>query len=394
MTGMQIHQGNTWSYPTNINRPGAFNNGVSADMSSFIVDEDENPALSPYDGSPSDWFRIEADPAPTKTCTREGLSGCNVQVFRSALEDPNLKNAIISGNLAFQEYGDLKRWVLKEQLLSEIVYFGHANDPQLQNFWSAEQASSTGIIAQMKANAADFYDDNASLLNAIDQLGVEINSLLRLNDLSSATNQLIIDKVLLLQSLQLNSQIAWQLVLNNLQALNQTMPETTPYEANQKLFQDIYLAYHSLDTPALTAQQILQLEQISTQCVMEGGPVVLQARGWLSAIGEWTDIPMEYDCQPGQPVQKSVMTDFNIAKPTIFLAPNPGAGYSQLHLNASDPSEEYTLEIWDFSGRLVNEQIIERSVTNLRLEAGLYNIRVKSSNGQTVAIEKLVIINP
>ena len=165
-------------------------------------------------------------------------------------------------------------------------------------------------------------------------------------------------------------------------------------EQNQKLFNSLYLLLLNNDTYEYTTAEKNDLYSIASQCHLEGGNAVWQARVLVWTI-EKNIIEFADNCNAEPRSMNLINNQAHDYSSNFNVYPNPNMGAMELSysLNANETG---IFEIYDISGKQVMNYSLDKNGNKLKIEnkelsAGVYyyNIRI---NEKVIKTEKLVIV--
>ena len=313
-----------------------------------------------------------------------------------------------------------QNWVLERSLYQKFK-----NNPSFTN----EHVSFPSFMSSMVNNTVGrFYDVHKSIQDALfasenvhaqsqqalADIGLLTDSLIGVDEQIEAagngselealfqTKQSLIDQIRSLQSNYNNLNVAYQSqVATNLQtaySLNESVPTTHLYEANEKAFNQIYLLFLMQQGGELMEGQVLVLQAIAQQDPKQGGPAVHAALGLLPECLK-PEIPQEYLAIPhedyfqaqSESAERGNQTAKTLADGTMMVSPNPA--YSTFTVQG--PWEgNGKLSLLDLQGKLVLSKVFTGSEVVAELtpntRPGIYLIKILMDDGSSY-VEKLAV---
>lgn len=165
-------------------------------------------------------------------------------------------------------------------------------------------------------------------------------------------------------------------------------------EQNQKLFNSLYLLLLNNDSYEYTTSEKADLYSIASQCHLEGGNAVWQARVLVWTI-ENDIIEFADNCNEeprSMTIINNTTSDYS-ANFNVYPNPNMGAMELSYSLNVNEIG---IFEVYDISGKQIMGYSLDKNSNKLKIEnkelsAGVYyyNIRI---NEKVVKTEKLIIV--
>jgi hypothetical protein len=182
--------------------------------------------------------------------------------------------------------------------------------------------------------------------------------------------------------------------LQDAYALNQTVPVTYDYEANEKAVNQIYLLSLMQQSGELSESQVAVLQAIAQQNPKQGGPAVHTALGLLPECAR-PEIQIEYNVQEQSyavPIEERYMAGSGVAVKNGFdVSPNPARTSITVRILGETAG---TLILTDITGKTWMQQPIEQQEMKIdisaRIPAGIYLIQLRTAGGAFFA-EKLII---
>ncbi len=165
---------------------------------------------------------------------------------------------------------------------------------------------------------------------------------------------------------------AYQLKIDSLIVLNQTLSTSTIAEENENTVNHIYLNTITDGNYIFDSLQQVQLLLVASQCALAGGNSVYKARSMYALISDTTFNDEEicpslgYNLRHGNNVSKGVADLFQIV-------PNPAQDYFEVFAYKAGV---YEIQLWDYVGKLVSKQTFEPN--DLRIRYNLYGISAGS----------------
>jgi len=349
------------------------------------------------------WFNSPANPSSIQYCSGNGVTGGGGDDELTQ----NYFNSVIQNNfpaMTFQEGRQFwAQWNLYRAQNQNQGLFGPY---QSVGVWASAQANSTlgslstiydkmphlgfGLLTQSEINT---ITSHLSALLSSQTIIIELMQTSTGAQLTGLQTQLnsIQDSLKLLDS------IAQQFVvnfnankeshrLNAIQQLQTIVPVLLP-ESNLKNAIQIYLSKMAVGAN-LTNSEIQILQNIASQCYLEGGPGVLLARNLLNRTGIAGVYNDDQLCNfIPQPIVASNGGLIDASGLTLF--PNPASSSVKIMLKDEIIKE---LEIVDLSGLLKMNLLPESSATDVDISVlgrGMYIIKVRSDHG-TVLYGKLI----
>jgi len=287
--GTQEHTRNRWleeTAETVYDVPSIF-----AQAYPFIVDitlSNGHPTFAPESPSPSEWFDVQEDPSPVAPCD---LCGSSTGFFaptsndtkRIANGDTTLLPAV-SWELQRYIYGKLNEIpgdttngkFRANAENSTIGYFQVIND-EITSIFAADSVSR----AQLKTNLV-LADEKLDTMILIDSLLLVADSLETIGLMQNPEALVDALVVLGLDNDDLVAEITdnFTAAAVAVHAINDTITVVEDFEINEKVVNDLYLAYLAeADTSATDT-----LEIIAAQCPLLGGNAVYRARTLLALM--------------------------------------------------------------------------------------------------------------
>ena len=331
-----------------------------------------------------------------------------------------LDRKIAQGLMPYLSDNPAQNWVLERYLYQKFK-----NNPSFTN----EHVSFPPFMSNNANHSVEsFYDVNKSIQDALfasenvhaqsqqalADIGLLTDSLIGVDEQIEAagngselealfqTKQSLIDQIRSLQSNYNNLNVAYQSqVATNLQtaySLNESVPTTHLYEANEKAFNQIYLLFLMQQGGELMEGQVLVLQAIAQQDPKQGGPAVHAALGLLPECLK-PEIPQEYLAIPhedyfqaqSESAERGNQTAKTLADGTMMVSPNPA--YSTFTVQG--PWEgNGKLSLLDLQGKLVLSKVFTGSEVVAELtpntRPGIYLIKILMDDGSSY-VEKLAV---
>lgn len=172
---------------------------------------------------------------------------------------------------------------------------------------------------------------------------------------------------------------------DDIRAVNDTITVIEDFEINEKVVNDLYLAYLAeADTSEMDT-----LEAIAVQCPLLGGNAVYRARALLAMMtGELVSYNDSLTCASIQAfsLPQGHHTSFQVATDlTIF--PNPANGEVNIRWKRA-PEKQGQIQITDLYGRHVRQMIIAPGAAEIKIPAdylsdGMYFFRIRLDDLET-----------
>lgn len=389
-TQVQTHTGNRWTYPTDVNFPGAVNNGSSVVANRFFVDAAESADLLPFVQSAPGWFQNESTPGNTPLCN-PGTNICSVPPpFAPGGGDGEMIIKIINNELTFTDYADASAWLASRQALSWIAVNGLTTTAPYAAYWSQHYNTSQGKLAQLEADAIAWKSAHTTQEQQMGVLWAEMLALMEGANQSQTAQDLFESKRQQLKTLRNSWDADYTQLLSNWATVNATLSETEIYVYNQKRLNTLLLDMRNRNLMTLTASEQTMLQDVASQCLFAGGPAVLQARYLLSLQGEtrWNDAVLCSDRG-----QESIGKVSELG--TLLVMPNPNDGTFQILLPAGIAAEGTQAFLYDMTGRILRQQNLrsndERFDVSGKIPPGLYLFEVRDAVGGRVGLVKVTI---
>ncbi|MBS1638176.1 MAG: T9SS type A sorting domain-containing protein [Bacteroidetes bacterium] len=178
-------------------------------------------------------------------------------------------------------------------------------------------------------------------------------------------------------------------------ALNQSAPENTVMDYNQKVLNSALLKHLRYPQYAFTTDEINDLYALALKCPLTEGTAVYQARGLVSVLlnnsFEFTD-----NCQAISAERKALKEkSLNGINESVLLYPNPNNGNMTLSYVLGQSAR---LQVYDAKGILVysaglnpNTKSVQFSLQHLA--QGIYYYTVIKEDGSLAKADKIVIIH-
>jgi hypothetical protein len=147
-------------------------------------------------------------------------------------------------------------------------------------------------------------------------------------------------------------------------------------EQNIKDYYEIYLNSYALGEE-VGSEQRDRLWEIANACPVDNGHAVYSARAFISMINPGV-LTAYFNCDGGQNLARSINPDIK-NKNEVSLYPNPSN--DKMFIDGLLSNEEYSMLIYDLTGRIVLESVIESNEINLyKLQPGIYLYRIENLN--------------
>ncbi|MCX6270427.1 MAG: T9SS type A sorting domain-containing protein [Bacteroidetes bacterium] len=174
--------------------------------------------------------------------------------------------------------------------------------------------------------------------------------------------------------------------LNYLISDNDNLPDTSIYELNEKIVNDIYFNHIINNDLFYTPAQQTVLLNIASQCYLAGGIGVFMARSLYRSVSD--TIFNDHEICSQSSVIKTVNTKPLIDttnKIRFFLFPNPSSDFFTLSWDTEE-NEVAELVIMDALGKVKSRENVSLETKSIRistnkLENGVYLLKVITSAG-------------
>ena len=349
------------------------------------------------------WFNSPANPSSIQNCSGNGVTGGGGDDELTQ----NYFNSVIQNNFPAMTFQEGRQFWAQWNL--------YRSQNQNQGLFGPYQNVGTWVSAQLNSTLGRL----STMYDKMPHLGFGLLTQSELNKITSHLSALLSSQTIIIELMQtatgaqltglqtqLNSiqdslglldSIAQQFVvdfnankeshrLNAILQLQTIVPVLLP-ESNLKNAIQIYLNKIAIGSN-LTNLEIQILQNIASQCYLEGGPGVLLARNLLNKAGIAGVYNDNQLCSfIPQPIVASTADLTDTSALTLF--PNPASSSFKIIIKAGKIKE---LEIADLSGLLKMKLLPESSSTDVdisKLEPGMYIIKVRSDHN-TVLYGKLI----
>ena len=274
-----------------------------------------------------------------------------------------------------------------------LLMFNDNSNPQIinntdSNYWVQKANTSAGNLAQLEADAMEWEQEQVSLETQIASVWADIQQLSANSSLSPAQLGLLMQQYQDLDSLKAIEKASQLALVEHFRTVSAALPASHIFEANQKKANVILCDLYARETFECTPSELDTLRSIATQCPLEGGGAVLQARGLLELIVH------EYfntgsDCLNSQErsVEKGLSSD------EIKILPNPNSGTFQIQLPSRN-TPDWNIEIFDLNGRSRWQSTSSRNDVQVSsLQSGFYVLVCMDARDGRRTTQRLIIQN-
>ena len=402
--GDQVHAGNLWDLSAiSGSCLGARNHGSIIDISQseFFSNCTTNASFCPAVFPNLGWFSNDEGQSNVS------CSSCSFPTnIPTRLTETNTPTAfdfdVASGNYTTGNYTNEMLWKARYRLYRKLLRRPavESSDSVFTTFKSGYQNSSfakLATIAEQKAQlfnltevqdsvlenrrlAYKFYDNDLRILDSLVQAGATVSETTYNNTKGfAASAQGSYETYAETLRILVNQKI------QSLDSLNDLVSAVLTPDANHKTVNAI--VFHFLQTDSIAAGDMRLLENIATQCPLEGGDAVYEAR---AVVGYFTGA--QYDdegacnVQPRENLEKNVQ----IATDFIKVYPNPTTG--ELRWEGLDESIA-SVRIFNTLGQLQLQQPATYQWINLTgLVEGLYWVQFLDVESKTLATKTVQLI--
>lgn len=398
--GLQRHRGNLWLSDDYADF-GARHLGVSEERanSRFTVKNDEdNDNFYPYDQGvrsvlPPDFFGTNPELSSVAACDQ------NIECLLGGVEQDDDSSTSRLNSLAARppytegQYSDLLNWEFNQYLLGLTNDNPTLSGDAIEAFRLAQRNTDLEelmIIKEQRSlssnpRQAEIRELRTSIEEQLNQMqglkadyrnaeseAEQTNIIQAYKTLIQEVDQLTVNYQDIIRTFE--KQVGSR--LNRLRFDNSLVRPSNIFAANEQIVNDIQLFYLSDLQGTLSDNQATALYNVANQCPKEGGRSVYRAR----ALYHFLVAPVLFDDEVlcGTAVEeRSIVIEEIVKQPrgNMKLYPNPTAEELNIALDGYDLRQEISIELYDFTGKIVMIQSLTKENTNLslyRLDDGIY----------------------
>ena len=357
-------------------------------------------------GTPQEWFVFEIDvdphctfycnepphllPPPHSPCTHLAFNEAITDINHWAATDLGITNDTNKGIHNREQHHLLQKLDCLPSLLGQ--------DHSIDQFYQAAQNNSLGQFHQQRQTIQNLFipietEELDQLYNERIILSQQINQLDSIY-WSEQIDSLIIGISEVLIAIDQLETAHWQ---QNLQAaqdltiINQSLPESNIFEANEKATNEIVLETVARGIYEFDTEQMELINMIAAQCPLSGGLAVHQARG-LQALYQPQFYDDQENCQTLEERQHYFASGIN-EKDLIKVYPNPASHVLHIQIEEQETKPLF-IEFWTVDGRK-HKQFKIKSSLDINIQTwplGIYLYRIKDKNENILLQDRLLMI--
>ncbi|NUO00980.1 MAG: T9SS type A sorting domain-containing protein [Saprospiraceae bacterium] len=397
--GSQTHTENCWQ-----ENSGAAVYGVTPEYAQnyrFLVDEMTNSCFRPVSYSPDGWFQNLPNANPEVVCSSEICKTTNFKpdsddVKRLTDGDTTLLPAVrwelqryIYEKLLTEAPEDTTNEKFRDNVENTTIGFFQAINENIAAMFAADSVSRAALNANLIVASGKL--DSLILIDSLVTIEDDSSEIAGLMQIRGGLTEVLFDLASDSESLTEEISDNFSDAADDIRALNDTITVIEDFEINEKVFNDLYLAYLAeADTSEMDT-----LEAIAAQCPLLGGNAVYRSRALLAMMtGELASYNDSLNCASVQALSlpHGHNTSFLVATDlTIF--PNPANGEVNIRWKRA-PEKQGQIQVTDLYGRQVRQMVIAPGATEIKIPAdhlpdGMYFFSIRLDDLETT--RKIII---